>query len=93
MSGWPEKRSLNSSDTFLLSGTVIMTQDRPRVILFKSGASKDEDPYADALTATGLVEAVESVPVIAFNFVNQELMVEKLNHPERYSGVIFTSPR
>ncbi|NWJ05543.1 HEM4 synthase, partial [Crypturellus undulatus] len=33
------------------------------------------------------------IPVLSFEFVSLESLFEKLSHPERYGGLVFTSPR
>lgn len=62
----------------------------PTVVLLRS-ASGPDDPYRHALAAAGF-RAV-CIPVLSFRFPHQEALRERLAQPERYSGLIVTSPR
>ncbi|XP_014241578.1 uroporphyrinogen-III synthase [Cimex lectularius] len=63
-------------------------------ILFK--ASDDEglgerDPYARQLESIGIHSHI--LPVVQFEFVNLDELNTRLDHPDLYSGIIFSSPR
>lgn len=53
--------------------------------------SDDVDPYVDALRNAGM--SAESLDVLSFQFTNQDMLQEKISHPEVYGGFVFTSPR
>ncbi len=59
------------------------------VYLFRSG--DESDPYEEALAE--IEYSSISIPVLAFEFVHAEDLREALEHPRRYDGLIFTSPR
>ncbi|KAK3932267.1 Uroporphyrinogen-III synthase [Frankliniella fusca] len=51
----------------------------------------EADPYIDEFRKAGL--NAEGLDVLSFQFINQDILREKLLHPENYSGLVFTSPR
>lgn len=51
----------------------------------------DVDSYVDALRSADI--DAEGLEVLSFRYINQELLREKVSHPESYSGFVFTSPR
>lgn len=52
---------------------------------------EDGDPYVLSLRNAGM--DADSLEVLCFHYVNQDLLKEKVSHPENYGGIIFTSPR
>lgn len=44
------------------------------------------DPYVVALEELGLVAV--SVDVLSFQYVNKDILLEKISHPERYGGKV-----
>lgn len=62
---------------------------QPLVLLLREPASPD--PYEEALRANGF--RASSVPVLAFDHVGQDRLQEVLSSPEKYGGLIATSPR
>ena len=61
----------------------------PLVYLFRTPA--EPDPYKQALEAAGF--RCRSVPVLDFEFTGQRALREVLAHPDRYGGLLLTSPR
>jgi uroporphyrinogen-III synthase len=61
----------------------------PDVILLRS--PEDPDPYVRAFEEVG-VRAV-CKPVLAFDFPNEESLRTRLRSPDRYGGIVATSPR
>lgn len=63
------------------------------ILLLKDPKSGDlaSDPYVQELTSHGYQAAL--IPVLSFKFVSLEHLFDKLAHPEKYEGLIFTSPR
>jgi len=61
----------------------------PDIILLRSAEAPD--PYVRAFEKVG-VRAV-CKPVLAFDFPNEEALRHRLRSPERYGGVVATSPR
>lgn len=55
------------------------------------GARGPGDPYEAAFRGAGY--AATTIPVLSFAPVNEEALVETLEHPGRYDGLILTSPR
>ncbi|XP_072312874.1 matrix metallopeptidase-21-like [Eucyclogobius newberryi] len=49
------------------------------------------DPYVKALTTHGHKAAL--LPVLSFTFVSLKTLSDKIFHPEKHGGLIFTSPR
>ncbi|MGI9174275.1 MAG: uroporphyrinogen-III synthase [Rhodothermales bacterium] len=66
-----------------------MSKTSPLVYLFRTPA--EPDPYEKALAAAGF--RCRSVPVLDFEFTGREALQEKLAHPDRYGGLLLTSPR
>ena len=66
-----------------------MTRERPVVYLLR-GAEPDDD-YVQALEARGF--QVVAVPVLRFIFIHAAALRDKLRAPERYGGLVLTSPR
>lgn len=64
-----------------------------KVLLLKDPKSGDQgsDLYIKELSSHGLQATL--IPVLSFKFVSLEQLFDKLSHPERYEGLIFTSPR
>ncbi|KFO87403.1 Uroporphyrinogen-III synthase, partial [Buceros rhinoceros silvestris] len=64
-----------------------------KVLLLKDPKDKDSgpDPYVKELGLRGFEATL--IPVLSFEFVSLESLFEKLSHPERYGGLVFTSPR
>lgn len=62
----------------------------PSVVLFKS-ESNGPDKFRSALENAGF--SVHSINCLEFRFKNAESLKEKLMHPEKYEGIIFTSQR
>ncbi|XP_067389448.1 uroporphyrinogen-III synthase [Emydura macquarii macquarii] len=64
-----------------------------KVLLLKDPKDRDSgpDPYIKELGLYGF-EAV-LIPVLSFEFVSLQSFFVKLSHPDRYGGLIFTSPR
>lgn len=62
----------------------------PTVVLFKSESS-GPDKFTTALEIAGF--AVQSINCLEFRFKNLQLLEEKLQQPEKYEGIIFTSQR
>ncbi|XP_066549228.1 uroporphyrinogen-III synthase isoform X2 [Amia ocellicauda] len=56
----------------------------------REGAS-GPDPYIEALSSHGIKATL--IPVLSFEFVSLSTLSEKLFQPEKYGGLIFTSPR
>lgn len=63
--------------------------DRRNVVLLRS--AQYDDPYEAAFEAAGY--RARCVPVLAFDMINREVLAERLAHPNRYAGLIVTSPR
>ncbi|PSQ95812.1 MAG: uroporphyrinogen-III synthase [Bacteroidetes bacterium SW_9_63_38] len=61
----------------------------PDVILLRS--AEDPDPYVHALADVGFRGVCQ--PVLDFNFPADEILLDRLQHPAEYGGVIATSPR
>ncbi|XP_034254247.1 uroporphyrinogen-III synthase [Thrips palmi] len=53
--------------------------------------AEDGDPYVNALRNVGL--DADGLEVLSFQYVNQDLLREKVLDPKNYGGFIFTSPR
>lgn len=66
-----------------------MGEDRPRVLLLRS--RDDPDPYEELLRAAGFEPTF--MPVLEFEWVQQDELRELLAHPRRFEGLILTSPR
>ncbi|XP_052532839.1 uroporphyrinogen-III synthase isoform X2 [Tympanuchus pallidicinctus] len=64
-----------------------------KVLLLKDPKDKESgpDPYVKELGLYGFEATL--IPVLSFEFVSLEDLFEKLSHPERYRGLVFTSPR
>ncbi|XP_031410392.1 uroporphyrinogen-III synthase isoform X2 [Meleagris gallopavo] len=64
-----------------------------KVLLLKDPKDKESgpDPYVKELGLCGFEATL--IPVLSFEFVSLEDLFEKLSHPERYGGLVFTSPR
>lgn len=61
----------------------------PDVILLRS--SEDPDPYVGAFEAVGIRAVCK--PVLTFEFPNEEALRNRLRTPDRYGGLVATSPR
>ena len=66
-----------------------MPKASPLVYLFRAPAERD--PYEAALEKAGF--RCRSIPVLDFEYVNQEALRKMLAHPKRYGGLLLTSPR
>ncbi|XP_076461849.1 uroporphyrinogen-III synthase-like isoform X2 [Babylonia areolata] len=64
---------------------------RGTVLLLKAPKDTGEDPFVVMLKQAGY--RVVLVPVLSFNFVNQEILASALSNADKYSGIIFTSVR
>ncbi|MGH0157779.1 UNVERIFIED_CONTAM: hypothetical protein FKN15_037546 [Acipenser sinensis] len=64
-----------------------------KVLLLKEPKEGDSgsDPYVQELASYGLKATL--IPVLSFEFVSLNALSEKLSHPDKYGGLIFTSPR
>lgn len=64
-----------------------------KVLLLKDAKEDDggQDPYIRELGFCGLEATL--IPVLSFEFLALPSLSEKLSQPERYGGLIFTSPR
>ena len=61
----------------------------PTIILFRR--PQKEDPFEKVFVRAGW--NVESIPVLAFEYQNQDKLEAALNKPDDYAGIIVTSPR
>lgn len=61
-----------------------------RVVILKS-ESESSDSYATLLRENNFDPIF--VPTLGFGFKNLEKLKEKLNEPDNYAGIVFTSPR
>ncbi|KAK7109235.1 uroporphyrinogen-III synthase-like isoform X2 [Littorina saxatilis] len=61
------------------------------VLLLKAPTESEEDRFVEILENAGFRAIL--VPVLSFNYINQEQLTEALQHPEKFAGIIFTSPR
>ncbi|XP_064630592.1 uroporphyrinogen-III synthase-like [Lineus longissimus] len=61
------------------------------VLLFKAAKEHGQDPYEQALKEKGI--KVFSIPVLTFQYLNLEELRKRLNSPDRYSCLVFTSQR
>jgi len=61
----------------------------PDVILLRS--PDDPDPYVRAFEEVGIRAVCK--PVLTYDFPNQDALRDRLRTPERYGGVVATSPR
>ena len=66
-----------------------MRSMKPLVYLFRTPT--EPDPYEEALENAGF--RCRPVPVLDFELVNGEALRAALAHPDRYAGLILTSPR
>ena len=72
---------------------------RNTVLLLRSGDESSENiPVQDA--SCGWEKALndagfdaQTLPALAFEYVEQDVLCNLLKHPDRYAGLIFTSPR
>ncbi|XP_067285703.1 matrix metallopeptidase-21-like [Pseudorasbora parva] len=64
-----------------------------KVLLLKEPreSGSEADPYVKELASCGHTAAL--VPVLSFTFVSLKELLERLFEPERFGGLIFTSPR
>ncbi|XP_046993000.1 uroporphyrinogen-III synthase-like [Schistocerca americana] len=72
-----------------------MKTTRKEIIIFKAPAEDEdkngEDAYKVTLEEAGITAHI--VPVLTFEFFDLDRLRTKLQCPEEYSGLIFTSPR
>ncbi|XP_028407629.1 uroporphyrinogen-III synthase-like [Dendronephthya gigantea] len=64
-------------------------RDQPIILILKS--KNENDNYERLLHEHGYRTVF--VPVLSFKFINQEALKDRLNNPEKHSGLIFTSQR
>ncbi|KAF6214472.1 hypothetical protein GE061_009215 [Apolygus lucorum] len=67
---------------------------KKHAIIFKASGDEgnsDRDPYAGALSALDV--DCEVVQVLNFDFLNLDELEKRLENPQSYSGIIFSSPR
>lgn len=62
---------------------------RPRVLLLRS--AREPDPYVAALEEAGFT--ARCVPVLTFERANRGALIERLQRPAAYAGLVLTSPR
>lgn len=64
-----------------------------KVLLLKDAKEDDggQDPYVRELGFCGLEATL--IPVLSFEFLALPRLSEKLSQPDRYGGLVFTSPR
>ncbi|ROI83818.1 Uroporphyrinogen-III synthase [Anabarilius grahami] len=64
-----------------------------KVLLLKEPRERENeaDPYIEELASCGHTAAL--IPVLSFRFVSLDDLSERLFQPERFGGLIFTSPR
>ncbi|CAM4712626.1 unnamed protein product [Leuciscus chuanchicus] len=64
-----------------------------KVLLLKEPreSENEEDPYIKELASYGHTATL--IPVLSFKFVSLNELLERLFQPERFAGLIFTSPR
>lgn len=67
-----------------------MSSRQRTVIIFKSGSETD-DVYAETLEKHNFQPVF--VPTLSFGFKNLPELRQKLQTPDKYAGIIFTSPR
>ncbi|XP_036907073.1 uroporphyrinogen-III synthase isoform X4 [Sturnira hondurensis] len=92
---WPGM-SLRSNKGLLPCFAVAPSEDcqaMMKVLLLKDAKEDDsgQDPYIRELGFRGLEATL--IPVLSFEFLALPSLSEKLSRPERYGGLIFTSPR
>uniref|UniRef100_T1JH56 Uroporphyrinogen-III synthase n=1 Tax=Strigamia maritima TaxID=126957 RepID=T1JH56_STRMM len=63
----------------------------PLGIIFKGDNADGNDKYKEELIRAGF--RCHLVPVLSFYYCNAEMLMNILITPEKYSGIIFTSPR
>lgn len=66
-----------------------MMQDRPEIWFLRE--AQPNDPYEHIFTAAGF--ATRTFPVLSFEEVNAVPLREALSRPDRFGGLIITSPR
>ncbi len=57
-----------------------------------ASAAKTDDTYLKLLRDDLGLDVIQ-FPVLKFNFVNQEILLNNLDRPDNFSGIVFTSPR
>ena len=63
---------------------------KKRILLLRSNEDKP-DPYEAELKSD--VYEVIQVPVLQFQYINEENLIQKLKRPENYNSIVFTSVR
>ena len=63
---------------------------KKRILLLRSNEDKP-DPY-EAELKSDYYEVIQ-VPVLQFQYINQENLIQKLKRPENYNSIVFTSVR
>lgn len=66
-------------------------EPRQKVLLFRSPKEGDDDIFEKDLLHHGYQPF--SIPVLAFNFINIDVLSQSLGEWETFSAVVFTSPR
>ena len=69
-----------------------MTNSKGKILLLKAPADDQEkDPYEKILEEEGY--NVNMVPVLEFQFSNEETLITRMKSPDEYDGMIITSKR
>ena len=63
---------------------------KKRILLLRSNEDKP-DPYEAELKSDDY--EVIQVPVLQFQYINEENLIQKLKRPENYNSIVFTSVR
>ncbi|GBO12134.1 Uroporphyrinogen-III synthase [Araneus ventricosus] len=61
------------------------------VLLLKAVEDSSVDPYFEKLQKAGISSVI--IPTLDFIFVNEQILENCLLYPEKFCGIIFTSPR
>lgn len=67
------------------------TSNKKFVVLLQGDGTLKDNKYIECLEKEGF--RVKCLPVLSFNFINQEKLHENLCNSANYSGIIFTSTR
>ena len=62
---------------------------KKRILLLRSNVEDKSDPYETALKEHDIYQ----IPVLQFDFINQDELLHKLNSPKDYNAIVFTSVR
>ena len=66
-----------------------MSVDSAVVLLLRDG--KQDDKYENLSKGLGL--KVVQIPILSFDFINIDMVLEEIRNIEKYNGVVFTSQR